>query len=48
MWRMKFMVNCRSRGVADGFEINEEDILKLKLLTDGVTEETKKAKWTSS
>ena len=40
MWRNKFMVSCRSRGVSDGFEINEEDVLKLKLKE--ATEDTKK------
>ena len=34
------MVYCRSRGVADGFEINEEDFPKL--LSEKVTEEDKK------
>ena len=34
------MVSCRSRGVSDGFEINEEDVLKLKLKE--VTKDTKK------
>ena len=44
MWRNKFMVNCRSRGVADRFKINEDNVSKLPsgIVTDEDKKEYKK------
>ena len=40
MWRKKFLVNCRSRRVYAGFELDEDDFPKLP--KEKVTEEQKK------